>query len=225
MNGKTLPLIALALAVGAPAGPTLAKAVKAHGKSAAHKTAKAPKRHPAGGSTPDSAAWKSDPSLLSKLDDPPRVFGAYSMRVPTGFTVDESDVPATGGKITQFMMKGPGRPDGSFPILRLVVAIADEEHVTRSTDGLLKRFGASLDGEAGLTRADIEDGECGELEMSRQYFKFHPDGDERFWAHGVIYATTDGHNEARFEALDVEPYHTATLALLESAILTLRKTN
>lgn len=215
----TVSIIGLALAFSLPMGSTQAKS-PAHGKKGTPKTKPAPH---AGTqvSGNDAGEWKPDPKLLSQLQ-PEQEFGPYMLRVPVGYSVTDMDVPATGAKVKGYLLKGPTRPDGTFPRMLLVVMVANSGYVTRSVDKLLN-MDEDLNTKPGLVRSRTEDGQTPALEMSRQYFKFPSDTDPARITRGFFYATTDSHTDARMEAKDAEPDCATSLPLLEAAARTLRK--
>ena len=199
--------LALTLAVGASANKPVPK----------HHAAK-----PASHSRADAAgAWTPDPKLLSQLD-PAQSFGPYLMRVPTGYTVKNFDVPATGAKVVGFLLTGPARPDGTAPQMRVIVMVAQPGYVTRSVDKLL-RMDPVLDATPGLVKSPTEDGQGDGLQLSRQYFKYPSEVKAGRKMHGFFYATTDSRSDARMEAVAAEPESATDLPLLEAAARTLHK--
>ncbi|MDQ2687549.1 MAG: hypothetical protein M3Y28_06735 [Armatimonadota bacterium] len=213
---KTLPLIAVALAVCLPTGPCLAKAAKSHGKSTAHKSAKHSQAKSA-----DSSTWKPDPKLLSQLQ-PERAFGSYLMRIPKGYTVEEKITNIDGGQIARYTFKGPANADGSVPQMYIVTALAGPGYVALSVDTLFKNE-KFLDDKPGLTVTDLQDGNDGALDLSREYFKFQDNTDKMQWVHGFRYAATDSRTNIQIIFGDQEPNNKTTLPLAEAAVLTLHK--
>lgn len=210
-----LPL-ALTLALCIPIAPAQAKAAK-HPKKAAHRPVA--KHQTSNTADANPSDWKPDPKLLSQLE-PERSFDAYTMRIPRGFTVEEKEQTSEKGKVTFFMIKGAKRPDGTMPEMTVITGtIASAAYVAVSADALLN-MNLGLDGKSSLVQSETEDGQIGDLEASRQYFKFAEKGHT---IHGFGYATTDGHTNAQIIVGEQEPYSMTFLPLAETAARTLRK--
>jgi hypothetical protein len=213
--------VALALAAGAlVAAPAGAK--PAHGKKAAHRTTPA-KKYPAAVSpgVPDVGQWKPDADLLAQLQ-PERSFGAFRLRLPVDYTVEEQDMSTPKSRITGYLAKGPTRTDGSFPVMIIFVGVAAPGLSTGSADGLLNGNQA-INGMPGLVKTNMQDGEANGLQLVRQYFKYLLRPGSSRLEHGFQYATTDGQTDAIVAALDPEPYNDTTLPLAEAAALTLHR--
>lgn len=213
-------MIALILAVGAlPAAH--AGATPAHGKKAGHK-ATARKRPPSVSSGAASLGWKPDAKLLSQLQ-PETQFGAFSMRLPAGYTVEKHDMGDPTTQVSGWLAQGPQRADGLFPVIFVLVGVAAPGFRTGSADGLLDG-NAMINEKPGLVKSGFEDGEVNGVQMVQQYFKYpiRPGSSRLF--HGFHYATTDGQTDAIVAGMDVEPDNTTTLPLAEAAALTLHKT-
>lgn len=211
---RRLALTAAALALAGLALPAIVSAKKPAPKRHAAKPAPHPKAGAAG-------AWTPDPKLLSQLE-PEQAFGPYMMRVPTGYTVKDVEVPATGAKATGFLIAGPERADGIAPQMHVVVLVAQPGYVTRSVDKLLK-MDPDLDATPGIVKSPTEDGQGNGLQLSRQYFKYPSQAHPGRQIRGFFYATTDSRSDARMEAMDADPGSAASLALLEASVRTLRK--
>jgi len=214
-------MIALILAVGAlPAVHAGAK--PAHGKKAAHKAATAKKRPPSVHSAgADAAQWKPDADLLAQLQ-PETQFGAFRMRLPAGYTVEEHDMPTPQQHLAGYLATGPKRAEGSFPVIFVFVGVAAPGFSTRSADGMVEG-NPVINEKPGLVKSSLEDGETNGLQMVRQYYKYPArPGSSRLF-HGFHYATTDGQTDALVGAMDIEPDNAATLPLAEAAALTLHR--
>lgn len=212
-----LALAAVALAA-APAG-----AKPTHGKKAAHRAAAAKKRPPSvsrGGT--DAAQWKPDADLLAQLQ-PEKSFGAFRLRLPRDYTVEEQDMSTPKSRITGYLAKGPTRTDGSFPVMIVFVGVAAPGLSTGSADGLLNGNQA-INGMPGLVKSAFQDGEANGLQLVRQYFKYLLRPGSSRLEHGFQYASTDGQTDIIVAALDPEPYNADTLPLAEAAALTLHRT-
>lgn len=220
MQQKTLTrAVALALVFGLTS--LMAATAQPAGKKPAHKASSARKHpHPARPDADTASQWTPDAKLLSQLQ-PERQFAGYSLRIPIGFTVEEHDPgPSPKGQITQFLVKGPTRPDGTFLAIFVTVGVAAPGFATGSTDALLAGNDV-INGKEGLTKSDPQDGMIDGLSVTRQYYKYPSDSG---WIHGFHYATTDGHTDAMVAAMDAEPHNVASLPLAEAAALTLHKT-
>jgi hypothetical protein len=211
---------ALLLIVGLVGPAARAGAPTSHAKKAAHRPAT---KKAVSSGTGDAPAWRPDAKLLSQLQ-PERQFAGFSMRVPLGFTVEEHDHdPLAAGQITQFLVKGPTRADGTFLAIFVTVGVAAPGFDTGSTDTLLAG-NSVINSKEGLTKSEPQDGQTDGLSMTRQYFKYRFDPGSSHWIHGFHYATTDGHTDAMVAAIDAEPYNATSLPLAEAAALTLRRT-
>jgi len=200
--------------------PTAAK--PAHGKKAAHKATVPKKRPPAHSSASDTGKWKPDPDLLAQLQ-PERSFGAFRLRLPLDYTVEEQDMSTPKSRITGYLAKGPTRADGSFPTMIVFVGVAAPGLSTGSADGLLNGNQA-INGMPGLVKSAFQDGEVNSLQVVRQYFKYLLRPGSSLLEHGFQYASTDGQTDIIVAALDPEPYNATTLPLAEASTLTLHRT-
>lgn len=200
-----------------------AGAKPAHGKKAGHKAATA-KKHPAPvrSGASDLAQWKPDADLLAQLQ-PEKTFGAFRLRLPVDYTVEEQDMSTPKARITGYLAKGPTRADGSFPVLMVIVGAAGPGFTTGSAEHLLNGNDV-INGQPGLVKSDMQDGEAGGLQLVRQYFKYLLRPGSSRLLHGFQYATTDGQTDAVVAALDPEPYNADSLPLAEAAALTLHRT-
>lgn len=214
--------VALVLAVGT-LSTVHAGAKTAHGKKAGHKAATAKKRPPSvrsGGA--EAAQWKPEAAPLAQLQ-PETQFGAFRMRLPAGYTVEEHDMSTPQQHITGYLATGPKRAEGSFPVIFVFIGVAAPGFSTRSADGLVEG-NAVINEKPGLVKSSLEDGEANGLQMVRQYYKYPArPGSSRLF-HGFHYATTDGQTDALVGAMDIEPDNATTLPLAEAAALTLHKT-
>jgi len=213
--------VALALAAAALVAVS-AVAKPAHGKKAVHKAGTA-KKHPPPVSpgVSDAAQWKPDADLLAQLQ-PEKSFGAFRLRLPVDYTVEEQDMSTPKAHITGYLAKGPTRTDGSFPVMIVFVGVAAPGLSTGSAEGLLNGNQA-INGMPGLVKTDMQDGEANGLQLVRQYFKYLLRPGSSRLEHGFQYASTDGQTDIIVAALDPEPYNAESLPVAEAAALTLHR--
>jgi len=177
--------------------------------------------------TPSAAAvpkgWGADPTQASHLGPEIRLNG-YAINPPAGYALTQGQIKALDGLASVYVWNGPGRADGTAPQLMITIGMGGGPNSPQMTSAQVvgMSLASMVASHSRAKQSPVESGPLAGIGFSRGYWKgIGPRTGKEF--HGVIYAATAPPQIIEAVGKDTTPYNSATLPLMEAAILTLRK--
>ncbi len=177
--------------------------------------------------TNEASTWHQDTALLQQLASA-YPMGVFSVRPPSGYTLVQKNTERDTDYVSLYDWFGDDRTDDTKPELSIQVTKLKPDVVTVVTldDRLTQLLGDMQKDSPWIQASPYQHGMVNGASFVRTYFKDGPGVPTgQPINHGFIYKATsnDGKYLITIIALDVEPYNTATLPLLEASVLTFRQ--
>jgi hypothetical protein len=162
--------------------------------------------------------WAPDQALLGQLA-PEIARPGFRLRPPKGYLFQEQ----AAGTTARYAWVGSARPDGTRPILTLLVATPPPGEMTRYTaPQVLDKFLAGVQSRREQwRRGATERGRVGGLEFARARWS-GVEPNTRRAMRGFIYAAVRGRQVIQIASQDVAPAAAMSLKLAEASALTFR---